>query len=85
MLAVRATPTIAGNTALGLSSPERPALHIPDPLSMTTAGFSITDTFTKKNYIYLEARFISSIFLRYLYQTRNYNIFLYLFEFNSKL
>lgn len=29
-------PTIEGNEDLGASSPERPALHIPDPLSITT-------------------------------------------------
>jgi hypothetical protein len=39
--AVRAVPTIAGKQALGLSSPDKPALHIPEPLSITTAGFSI--------------------------------------------
>jgi hypothetical protein len=34
-------PVIAGNTALGVSYTERPALHIPDPLSITTAALSI--------------------------------------------
>lgn len=28
-----------GKEDLGASSPERPALHIPEPLSMTTAWF----------------------------------------------
>jgi hypothetical protein len=31
-------PTIVGKQALGASSPAIPALLIPDPLSMTTAG-----------------------------------------------
>ena len=29
-----------GNTALGASSPAKPALHMPDPLSMTRAATS---------------------------------------------
>lgn len=33
-------PIIEGNTALGDSSPENPALHSPDPLSITIAGTS---------------------------------------------
>jgi hypothetical protein len=33
-------PTRAGNTALGASSPANPALHIPDPLSITRAATS---------------------------------------------
>ena len=33
-------PTIDGNTALGASSPAKPALHIPDPLSITKAATS---------------------------------------------
>jgi hypothetical protein len=36
-------PTIEGNAALGASSPEKPALHIPDPLSMTTPYDSSSD------------------------------------------
>jgi hypothetical protein len=31
-------PTIDGKVALGASSPAIPALHIPEPLSMTTAA-----------------------------------------------
>eukprot|EP00817_Percolomonadidae_sp_ATCC50343_P005267 CAMPEP_0117431606 /NCGR_PEP_ID=MMETSP0758-20121206/11126_1 /TAXON_ID=63605 /ORGANISM="Percolomonas cosmopolitus, Strain AE-1 (ATCC 50343)" /LENGTH=38 /DNA_ID= /DNA_START= /DNA_END= /DNA_ORIENTATION= len=30
-------PTTDGNTARGASSPENPHLHIPDPLSTTSA------------------------------------------------
>ncbi|RNA00284.1 beta [Brachionus plicatilis] len=33
-------PTIDGNTALGASSPAKPALHIPEPLSTTKAATS---------------------------------------------
>ena len=33
-------PMIEGNTLLGASSPPNPALHIPDPLSMTRAAIS---------------------------------------------
>jgi len=33
-------PTIDGKTALGASSPAKPALHIPDPLSITKAWTS---------------------------------------------
>jgi hypothetical protein len=33
-------PTIAGKQHLGASSPAIPALHYPEPLSITTAGFS---------------------------------------------
>ena len=29
-------PTIDGKAAFGASSPEKPALHIPEPLSITT-------------------------------------------------
>ena len=36
----RGRPTIDGNTALGASSPANPALHIPDPLSMTRPATS---------------------------------------------
>jgi hypothetical protein len=32
-------PTTEGKEDLGASSPERPALHIPDPLSITTGVF----------------------------------------------
>ena len=32
-------PTIDGKHALGASSPATPALHIPEPLSITTAGY----------------------------------------------
>jgi hypothetical protein len=32
-------PTIVGNYVLGASSPERPALQYPEPLSMTTGTF----------------------------------------------
>lgn len=31
----------AGNTAFGESSPAIPVLHLPDPLSMTTAGLDM--------------------------------------------
>ena len=37
---------MAGNTARGASSPAKPALHVPDPLSMTTAGMSPSDMIT---------------------------------------
>ena len=33
-------PTMDGNTALGASSPAKPALHIPEPLSTTKAATS---------------------------------------------
>ena len=33
-------PNIEGNTTLGASSPANPALHIPDPLSITNASMS---------------------------------------------
>lgn len=32
-------PTIEGKEHLGASSPEKPALQTPDPLSMTTGEF----------------------------------------------
>jgi hypothetical protein len=32
-------PTTVGNSVLGASSPERPALQFPEPLSMTTGTF----------------------------------------------
>lgn len=32
-------PTMVGNSLLGASSPERPALQVPDPLSITTGTF----------------------------------------------
>ena len=38
-------PTIDGNTALGASSPAKPALHIPDPLSITKAATSSSHIF----------------------------------------
>ena len=38
---LRAIPTTVEKKALGLSSPDIPALENPDPLSITTAGFSI--------------------------------------------
>lgn len=34
-------PTIDGKTALGASSPAKPALHIPEPLSITKAATSV--------------------------------------------
>lgn len=33
-------PVTAGNTARGASSPAKPALHMPDPLSITTQAMS---------------------------------------------
>ena len=36
----RGLPTMEGNTARGASSPAKPALHIPDPLSTTKAATS---------------------------------------------
>lgn len=36
MLSYLGLPTIDGKDDRGASSPERPALHMPDPLSMTT-------------------------------------------------
>ena len=36
-------PTIEGKAAFGESSPENPALHIPDPLSITTPCDSSSD------------------------------------------
>ena len=36
MLSYLGLPTRDGNDDRGASSPERPALHMPDPLSMTT-------------------------------------------------
>lgn len=33
-------PTIEGKDTLGASSPAIPALHIPEPLSITIAGIS---------------------------------------------
>jgi hypothetical protein len=36
-------PTIAGKQHLGASSPAIPALHYPDPLSITTAGLRSSD------------------------------------------
>ena len=36
----RGRPTMEGKTALGASSPAKPALHIPDPLSTTKAATS---------------------------------------------
>ncbi len=38
-------PTIDGKTALGASSPAKPALHIPDPLSKTNADVSSSHIF----------------------------------------
>ena len=40
-------PTIEGNMALGSSSPAIPALHIPEPLSITTAG-DVNSSIAKK-------------------------------------
>lgn len=36
----RGRPTIDGKTARGASSPPNPALHIPEPLSTTSASIS---------------------------------------------
>jgi hypothetical protein len=45
-------PTMDGKTALGASSPAKPALHIPDPLSSTRACTSssaiVAEVFEKK-------------------------------------
>merc|ERR1719187_3099223 len=38
-------PTMEGKTALGASSPAKPALHIPDPLSITRAATSSSHIF----------------------------------------
>ena len=35
-------PTTAGNEAEGASSPATPALHIPEPLSITIAAYSLS-------------------------------------------
>jgi len=39
-------PTIEGKTALGASSPAKPALHMPDPLSTTRAATSSSHIFS---------------------------------------
>ncbi|RNA22472.1 heterogeneous nuclear ribonucleo D0 [Brachionus plicatilis] len=36
----RGLPTMDGKTALGASSPAKPALHMPEPLSITNAATS---------------------------------------------
>ncbi|EZA59368.1 hypothetical protein X777_16014 [Ooceraea biroi] len=41
----RGLPTMEGNTARGASSPANPALHIPDPLSITRAATSSSHIF----------------------------------------
>ena len=41
----RGRPTIEGKTARGASSPAKPALHIPDPLSTTNAVTSASHIF----------------------------------------
>lgn len=38
-------PTTAGNDADGASSPATPALHIPEPLSITIAAYSLSAIF----------------------------------------
>lgn len=51
-------PTMDGKTALGASSPAKPALHIPDPLSSTRACTSssaiVTEVFQKKEAIKIQ-------------------------------
>eukprot|EP00441_Pelagodinium_beii_P037278 CAMPEP_0197646978 /NCGR_PEP_ID=MMETSP1338-20131121/23964_1 /TAXON_ID=43686 ORGANISM="Pelagodinium beii, Strain RCC1491" /NCGR_SAMPLE_ID=MMETSP1338 /ASSEMBLY_ACC=CAM_ASM_000754 /LENGTH=67 /DNA_ID=CAMNT_0043220669 /DNA_START=5 /DNA_END=205 /DNA_ORIENTATION=+ len=47
-------PTMDGNTALGASSPAKPALHIPEPLSTTRAATSSSAIAVTENK--LEAR-----------------------------
>ena len=42
-------PTIEGKTALGASSPAKPALHIPDPLSITSAWTSSSAIFSDED------------------------------------
>lgn len=43
-------PNTQGKAVLGPSSPLRPALHIPDPLSITIAVFNLYDISLKKYY-----------------------------------
>ena len=38
MACILGLPTMQGKQVLGASYPATPALHIPEPLSMTTAG-----------------------------------------------
>lgn len=45
----RGRPTMEGKTARGASSPANPALHIPDPLSITRAAISSSIFCRKKN------------------------------------
>ena len=42
-------PTTEGNTALGSSSPAKPALHIPEPLSITEAETSSSHMMSSEN------------------------------------
>jgi hypothetical protein len=50
-------PTIDGKQALGASSPAIPALHIPDPLSITIAAVYSSAIFFLKKYFYLFIKF----------------------------
>ena len=52
-------PTIDGKTARGASSPAKPALHIPDPLSTTRAWTSSSSSHIFIKYI--------SVFLFFLF------------------
>ena len=51
-LAFLGLPTIAGKTQRGCSSPAKPALTIPDPLSMTTVCDSVMWFLFKLFYLY---------------------------------
>lgn len=44
-------PTNVGNSVLGASSPERPALQFPDPLSITTGTLSAISVTNSVNII----------------------------------
>jgi hypothetical protein len=55
-------PTMEGNMALGASSPEIPALHIPEPLSITTAAVSNDSVIEDLNEVSLDFYLIFLLF-----------------------
>jgi len=69
-------PTIDGKAAFGASSPEKPALHIPEPLSITTPLVSLDWIIYFSLDIFLKLKCVD---LRYLFLITNLNVLEFIF------
>jgi hypothetical protein len=56
-------PTMDGKTALGASSPAKPALHMPEPLSTTKAATSSSHILDERSSFFSDFNVLSTVFI----------------------